>query len=82
MHSMDENILVHRGQRETRKKGQKGKVRGRDKARKKEERLKRKREGKTKTEEQRKNRFCNLSTGVAWEPGISLWTQARCHYLL
>ena len=50
-HSMDENILVHRSQRETRKKE---KMRGRDKAGEKEEGLKGKREGKTKTEEQRK----------------------------
>ena len=69
MHSMDENMLVHRGRRETRKKGQKGKMRGRDKAREKEEGLKRKREGKTKTEKQRKNCFCNLSTGVAGNLG-------------
>ena len=41
-------MLVHRGRRETRKKGQKGKMRGRDKAREKEEGLKRKREGNNK----------------------------------
>ena len=82
MHSMDENILVHRGQRQTRKKGQKEKMRGRDKAGEKEEGLKGEREGKTKNRGEKENCFCKLSTGVAWEPGTSLWTQARCHYLL